>query len=372
MGRLRTIGFEQKTTTSSLANATDTTGEGFSTTNNMETVETTTVRSGAASLKFTGDGASTAARTVGVTTAEQNIAFGYYARVYMNVPAFTANTTTVFAIMGQTGYIIEAKLTSAGRLQLFAAGSQIGSDSVTLVLGQWERLELFAKVGIGANDSYELRLNGATVASITGANTNDEVISAARFGLDRTAASSGMIAYFDDFAFNNDQGATQNSWPGEGKIVLLIPTSDAQVGSWTGGVGGITNLFDAVNNLPPIGTSAETNLTQIESADTTGDNATDEYRGNMTTYSSAGITADDSITLCQAFLSHGEDVAAGTKTGSFLVLSNPAQVTADTFTFGDDLGALSQPWPSGWRSAWGAAQVFPFSRVGHGTRFSCP
>jgi hypothetical protein len=144
---------------------------------------------------------------------------------------------------------------------------------------------------------------------------------------------------FDDIALNDSTGASQNSWPGGGQVVTCFPISDVQDGSWTGGAGGTGDLSDAVNNIPPVGTATETNATQIESADGSGDNATDEYRANLTTYTNAGIGAADTITLIQPTIIHGEDVGTGTKTGSFGLQSNPSQTYA-TFTYGDDGGAL--------------------------------
>lgn len=169
---------------------------------------------------------------------------------------------------------------------------------------------------------------------------------------------ANSVCYVDDLAVNDSNGSSQNSWPGDGKIVLCQPISDNQRGSWTGGAGGTTNLFDAVNNTPPIGTATETNLTQIENADTTPDNATDEYRVNLTTYTNAGIATGDTVVLAQAVVNHGEDVATGTKTGSVAFQSNPVQSGVDAFTFGNNVGALGT-WPTNWRTVWGTAQYLP-------------
>jgi len=154
---------------------------------------------------------------------------------------------------------------------------------------------------------------------------------------------------FDDWATNDNNGADQNSWPGAGSVVLCKPISDSQDGSWTGGAGGTgIDLSLAVSSTPPVGTAAETNTTQIESVDSSGDNATDEYRANLTTYTDAGIGASDTINVLHPLINHGEDVSTGTKTGSFGLQSNPSQTYA-TFTFGDDVGGLGT-FPTNWRT----------------------
>src|SRR5213079_3376565 len=78
-----------------------------------------------------------------------------------------------------------------------------------------------------------------------------------------TNPGASKVLNIDDVAINDISGTTQTSWPGEGNIVLLKPTSDNQIGSWTGGAGGTTNLWDAVNNTPPVGITGGSNTATI-------------------------------------------------------------------------------------------------------------
>jgi hypothetical protein len=144
------------------------------------------------------------------------------------------------------------------------------------------------------------------------------------------------------------------------KIVLLKAISDNQVGSWTGGQGGTSNLFDAVNNIPPIGTSSETNLTQIENVTSGGGT---NYIANMTTYTNAGIIASDIIKLVHGVVDHAEDASSGTKTGQFKIASNPVG-SFTIFTFGDNAGALAA-WPGNWRATWGSVEYNPSTTLGN-------
>jgi hypothetical protein len=159
----------------------------------------------------------------------------------------------------------------------------------------------------------------------------------------------GTSTWLDDFAVNDNNGSSQNSWPGEGNVVLLLPISDNQVGEWRGGAGGSSNLWEAINNIPPVGTATETDTSQIESdaTDSTADGPTETYKANMATYTSAGIGAGDTIKVLYPVLCHGEDSATGTKNGSLQILSNPTASAATTFLYGRDQGALGT-WPTGW------------------------
>lgn len=66
----------------------------------------------------------------------------------------------------------------------------------------------------------------------------------------------GGGAEYDDFAVNDDTGGWQNTWPGMGTVELLLPTADGAIGDWLNGTSfstTLSDLFDAVNNIPPDG-----------------------------------------------------------------------------------------------------------------------
>ena len=108
------------------------------------------------------------------------------------------------------------------------------------------------------------------------------------------------------------------------KVALLLPISDnARATLWTGGVGGTTSLYDAVNNTPPAGSATESNTTQIEHAGGAA-GTTDAYDANMTTYTTAGVGATDKVIALQGVIVWGEDIQTGTKLLSYEGVSNPA------------------------------------------------
>lgn len=288
----------------------------------------------------------------------------YFARVYVRYSAWPSssapNEGNVFWNATDGSWIVFFNVDETGLAILCEpGGSQIGSGSVQLSLDTWHMVEMKVNISAAGNDTVGLRVDGVDVVT----DESFALGSSAPGGLWLQNAYAGTFNVdMDDVAINDDQGASQNTWPGGGKVVLLTPISDNQRGSWTGGSGGTTNLYDAVNNDPPAGTATESNTTQIESADSSGDNSTDEYRINLTTYTDAGIGGSDTITLLHPFIDHGEDVATGTKTGSFGMQANPADTYA-TFTFGDNVGALGT-WPTNWRWARGTVTYSPSVTLG--------
>lgn len=362
MARLRTVGWEAAAASATDAGSIEGLFQGTG-----AAIDTGTVRTGTRSCKVNSGASNDLSQcNLTLTAAEQALGRGYYLRVYLNMPGAPTSECPILGLFGTGGFVVT--MTTAGALKLQSVDdsqvrTNIGSASGALTAGQWYRVELFANTGSGATDAAELRLDGNTVASGSSLSVTDTTIATCVIGFVLVTPGANTVLYFDDLALNDDQGSSQNSWPGAGRVILLKPTADSQVGSWTGGSGGTSNLWQAVSNIPPAGTASETNTTQIESADSSGDNSTDEYRATLTDYATAGLTSADTITVVQAVIEHGEDVATQSKTGSVALFSNPAQGSADTFTFGNDVGALGT-WPSNWRTRWGTAQASPSVTLG--------
>lgn len=312
----------------------------------INTFDTGTVRSGARSFKFDAG----AGNSIGHAKAELSCVTGrsYFFRCYVNIPANPSAQVQIMEIDNNTHLAFTVKLTTSGTLLLWdeVAGVQVGSASAALALNTWHLVELRTLIGTGAIDEGELRLNGAQVAVTTTANVGNIAPFSFRWGWIQ-APGANKVIYFDDVAINDDQGTNQNTWPGEGKVVLLLPISDnARDTLWTGGSGGTTNLFDAVDNTPPTGTATETNTTQIEHAGGAA-GTTDRYDANMTTYATAGIASGDTINAIYFIEVDGEDIATGSKLLNFEVLSNPAIASPGDVTAGDNVGALAT-YPLNW------------------------
>lgn len=288
--------------------------------------------------------------------------FGYYTRIYFRVSALPVSSMRILSLGDEVEFLTAAYLTPTGVIQLWknVAGSeaQLGSDSVaTVAIDTFYMLELYTKAVSGANDEAALRFEGTTVASVTGQTLSESMVTRVYMGWAGVGVpAANSIIYIDDVAVNDDQGATHNSWPGQGSIVYLNPISDnARDTNWVAGAGGTSNLFDAVDNEPPAGVAfgSATNTSQIKNtntADTTGN-----YDANLTTYANAGITDTDTIKLVQPFAHIGSSSATNVS-GALRVVSNPAgSEDAKTAGTGGAIGA----YPSNWHSWWGTAITLP-------------
>lgn len=314
------------------------------------TIDTSIFRSGSASFRCNTGSLDIASR---VTKPIAGVLGRWYrTRAYFRFSDLPAVTNSALMYYFSDVELVSARITPTGKLILWnnVSGTQIGSNSSATIKtdGTWYRVELAINLDIGAIDQAELYLDGSLVATATSLSLSDVAVANISIGWASDSVTGiNKICNVDDIAINDDQGASQNSYPGSGKLVLLVPISDnARDTLWTGGAGGTTNLWKAVSNLPPTGTATETDLTQIEHAGGAA-GTTDRYDANMTTYASAGITSADTINVITFIEIDGEDVATGAKLLNFEVLSNPVIASPGNVTAGDDVGALGT-YPTNW------------------------
>lgn len=329
------------------------------------TKDTTVKRTGVASRKHD-SGASNNSVYSRIHWGAQG-ANGYFTRIYFRVPALPSTAGRILAYADSAdALLVGARLTPTGKIQLWnetGTPAQIGSDStVTVAVDTWYRLELHCKTVAGASDACELRLNGASVASATGLALSESAVGQVYYGWPFLAGGANAVIYVDDVAVNDDLGATQNSWPGDGSVVYLEPVSDnAITGSWTAGGGATTSLFDAVDSDPPAGAAAAsaTNASQIKNTNTA--DSSGNYSANLESYTTAGLGATDTVSVVQAVMQVGSSAAANVS-AAVHVVSNPAQATEDSKTMG--AGAAIGAYGTNWHSVWGTPQVSPSVSLG--------
>lgn len=285
--------------------------------------DTGTVRTGLRSLRCNPASGASGSWSFGAASPK-------YIHFAMRVATLPSITRQIF---GSAGSGTELFLTSTGTITYKSAGVTQGTSSQALSTGIWYWIGVRIATGTSV---VCLQIDGTN--QVTGSPDGNVNSSIGFSGIEASAAD----VYFDDLVID---GA---GFLAASKVALLLPISDnARATLWTGGTGGTTNLFDAVNNTPPIGTATETNLTQIEHGGGAA-GTTDAYDANMTTYATAGILTGDTVLGLEYFIAHGEDVATGTKLLNFSLASNPAQASGlANFAAGSDVGALGT-YPSNW------------------------
>lgn len=355
MSRLRTIGFEVGGW-NNVNNVDAAYIEGQAVGTVLPVLETTVKFSGAQSVKCDG-GAGTGSFIRNELQADEGaVGRRYFARVKIRFAALPSADCRLLQFLNSAGtaYVALMFRIADSKIELLDVVNSVdqGASAATVTTDTWYTLELSCLINSGASDdSIEGRLDGVSIASVSSLTLGTTAPIRVETGWLATPGSGNKLCYLDDLIINDDQGASNNSWPGVSeKIVYSKPTADSQVGSWTGGAGGTTNLFDAVDNIPPAGTATETNTTQIENNINGGGT---NYIATLQSYATAGVPTGATINAVQAFCIHGEDAASGVKTGQVKVASNPSGSFV-AFTFGEPGGGALGTFPNGWGGRWTA------------------
>jgi len=298
--------------------------------------------------------------------------FGWYTRIYAQLATqlpgvSSGNPAWILAVVENlASFAFYAQITAAGKVQLRktdgSTDTQIGSDSaLTIQVGRWYRFELYGKFGASAGQCEAGLVIAAddevsqTVATQTGITLTTNMLVATHWGI-VNPQDAGYQVNVCDIAINNDQGSSQNTYPGKGQVFYSIPTGDSARGaSWTGGGGGTTNLAQAVDTLPPTGVAdgSATDSTQIKNANTA--DTTGNYDALLQTYLAAQMPPGKYIKVAQSVAVVGSSTATDVS-GASTIVANPAQAAEDTWATGR--GAAIGTYGTNWRAVWGTAQLF--------------
>lgn len=276
-------------------------GTGFS-------YDTSIKRTGPASLKCV---ASSGANN----TYNTNLPSSAYQRFYVRFTALPSATRRVFyGITGAPG--VSLQINPNGTVAYYQSVVLIGTSTIALTdTARWYCIEMRGADGTNVpvlliDGNVQVVGSPSTWTLQTNLGGNDTV-------------ADTYTCYFADFV--GDDAAL----PGCGAVVLLLPISDsARAALWVAGSNATTattNLWEGVNNTPPVGTATSNAVTAAISHEGGAGGSTDDYDANMTSYSNAGIPTGSTINAVQALIVNGEDIATGAKLLTFSVKSNPAQ-----------------------------------------------
>lgn len=242
MARLFTSGFELNTTTAGV--------EWTSVGSSPPTIQSTTKRSGTYALQIT---------SLSSLSSQKHLIYQYlsvegssntYFRVYVRFDtlptiedAFVGfNDTTV-----STSLLAYLTIDNSGVVKLYDEDGQI-TGTTTLSTTTWYCLEVHINTTPAAGSHVvEARVDqGSTFASSSTRNissTNNQLAFVLGGNLTAENNSTGNW-YFDDVAINDNSGSFQNSWPGPGEVIHLLPDGDGDNTAWT-------NTFTNIDEVTP-------------------------------------------------------------------------------------------------------------------------
>lgn len=246
---------------------------------------TTTVRSGTYAMRAFNAGSGVDAAS-GHRFAAADSDGPYFMRTYMYIAALPTVANVFFELDSAGNPVGAMRLTTTGTIQLLSAyptNAQVGSDSPALSLGRWYRIELMFDRRMGSSGAImEAKIDGTTFAQGSGL-TAATGINGFELGVKiYTEADTTTDLYFDDSAVNDGLGSFQNSWCGDGSIVVLRPNAAGNNSEWTPtGGANYTNVSEVI---PDDATTIVTG--------TSGGGAIDDYNIDATP---AAITTNSEV-----------------------------------------------------------------------------
>jgi len=314
-------------------------------------VQTTVARNSGWAAQCNPSGGNYHQFTIGNHTFDQPM----YTRAYVRVDDETPSQLLQLFTWRINAVIVgDIVLNTNGTISLRASGTVIGS-SAAISPNTWYRLEskIIVPTGGGATSgTLELKIDGSVVATSSACNTGSSVTTTTHRWGHLNSGESQTTVYTDDIAFNDHTGSAQNGYPGAGNVSLLIPTSDNAAGTgWeapqtTGS--DTTNLYDAINNRPPVGVAHSdvdaNNLKYIFNAANLAGGTWSDYRANCQTLNAAG--AGSTIALSQTYARLSCDSTTGTN--DMEIQGQTPSDTAATVTV--ETAGVAGTEPTGWKS----------------------
>ena len=285
----------------------------------------------------------------------------YFLSGYIYIPAasgYPSAATPVIQLYTGASQAGSVSLDTSGRLYISdrLAAARGSAVSAALATDTWHRVEFRCRILAGASDDQlELRVNGTTVESLTGLTVATAGPGTLYIGMSADPGTSEVI-HFDDFAINDNQGSVNNTWVGEHECRLLLPTADSSIGNWVLGSGSASNIFEGVNNVPPVGVAGGGSAS--EQIKNTSTSVPSNYDATTQTYTAAGVTGTIAALFPVAEIGPGG--AGGTS--DFIgvgVVSNPAVANVSTAPTGTNSG-----YPTGWMRAPGTMTENPSVTLG--------
>ena len=228
------------------------------------TINTSTVRSGNAACNI-----PAAVKTI-PALSEFYLRFGWNSNAFASQPILVwRNASTVL------GRLFFNNAAGQQHFELQVGTTTVVAGTLTATTLTWYLVELHVKIA-DSGGVLELKVDGIADASFTGdtkPGTATTVDNLQWLRLNQTDV-------IDDLALNDTTGGADNSWCGDGHIILLTPNADGDKSEWTGSDGNQVNNYALADEIPANG---DTDYVESSTLD-----QTDLY--NLTASGLSGVT----------------------------------------------------------------------------------
>ena len=335
MARLWSSGFELNTISTSV--------EGYTIFQSNPTISSSTVRSGAYSLN-----PATSVNREGIIYQYSNNTEGsYFFRFFIRIADDLDGQQEIIRLRDTSGNgKVSIRLNTDETLELWNEedAAQVGSDSSSLSLNTWYRIELAVDSTTLASTAIEAKIDEVTFAS--GTINITESPGQMLLGCGLTSNVSGDL-FFDDVAINDSSGSFENSYPGSGKIIHLRPNAAGDNSDWTNDYTYVDEVTpDDATTLVSSNTLDQIDDHNIEAPSAIGDSDTINVVQVGVRFNGVGASANASFVLRVKASSGGtvEESAAITPSNATWVTNAAAAPRNYSLTLYDLPGASTTPW----------------------------
>ena len=183
-----------------------------------------------------------------------------YARIAFRHAGLNTSSDHKLALLGfydgGTNQVTLAVDPVDGRLLLLqGGGGEMGYDGTQLAKGTaaltqdvWYVIEVYVKAA--SSGQVTVKINNITDISYSGntAPSGNDQVNQVQIGLSTYGEATQSYCYFDDIAINDTSGSYQNSWPGQGGVLLLVPNADGDETDWAPSEGSVH--YSLVDDIP--------------------------------------------------------------------------------------------------------------------------
>jgi len=185
-------------------------------------IDTTIKRSGAASASFQRSGPI----LNGWFSFSPGAVSEFYLRFGLYVDSASITWPYIYWDNGSTE-VGSLRFVNCNQLSIYVGGVQKDIGATSLFVDTWYLIEVHVKLSATVG-VVEVKLDGISTleASFSG-NTGTGTIDTIRFFQEYGGLGAVDTAYVDDLAFNDTAGGVDDSWCGEGKIIVMMPGGDS-------------------------------------------------------------------------------------------------------------------------------------------------
>ncbi len=183
-------------------------------------------------------------------------AMGFAIRLWLvNLPPNNSTVPAFVFLNGGSGQEISLVVDTTGKILVirgaYSGGTQIGATTVPVITANaWQHIE-FKATANATTGSFEVRVNGSPVLTVTGVNTGTDY---SQFAIENPISTAQTLTYYvKDLIAWDTLGSFNNTFLGSCQVLDLLPSSDVSF-NWAASSG--TTGWNLIKNVPPLDDAA--------------------------------------------------------------------------------------------------------------------